>query len=70
MDLLACYWSDVDNRVQIKYQTSIMFGHAKAPYVVTELLNVIMETGHSSQTYAFSWNGWTKCKQVYTEQNK
>ena len=30
----------------------------------------IREVSHSSQTDAFSWNGWTKCEQVYTEQIK
>ena len=38
MDLLVCYWSEVDNIVKIKCLTSIMFGHAKAPDVVTEIL--------------------------------
>ena len=38
MDLHVCCWSEVDNRVKIKYLTSVMFGHAKAPDVVTEIL--------------------------------
>ena len=38
MDLLVCYWIEVDNRVKIKYLTSIMLGHAKVPTVVTEIL--------------------------------
>ena len=37
MDLLVCYWSEVDNRVKIKYLTSIMFGHAKVPDSVTQI---------------------------------
>ena len=37
MYLLVCYWSEVENRVEIKYLTSIMFGHAKALDVVTEI---------------------------------
>ena len=46
-----------------------MFGHAKVPDVVRDT-QVIRDTGPSSQTYAFSWNEWTKCEQVYTVQNK
>ena len=38
MDVLVHYWSEMDNRVKIKYLTSIMFGHAKTPDVVTEIL--------------------------------
>ena len=38
MDFLVCCWSEVDNRVKIKYLTSIMFGYAKVPGVVTEIL--------------------------------
>ena len=32
------YWSEVDSRVKIKYLMSFMFGHAKVPDVVTEIL--------------------------------
>ena len=38
MDLLVCYWSEVDNRVKVTYLTSIMFSHAKVPDVVAEIL--------------------------------
>ena len=38
MDILVCYWSEVDNTMKIKYLTSIIFGHAKAPDVGTEIL--------------------------------
>ena len=38
MDLLVCYWSEVDSRVKVTYLTSIMFGHAKVPDVVAEIL--------------------------------
>ena len=41
MDLLVHYWSEVDNRVKIKYLTSITYGHAKVPDVVTEILKVL-----------------------------
>ena len=47
MDLLVWYWSKVDNRVKIKYLTSIMFGHAKVPDVVRDT-QVIRENGNSS----------------------
>ena len=70
MDLIVCCWSEVDNGVTVKYFTSITFGHAKAQNVVTEILKTLREISHSSQTDAFSWDGWTKCEQVYTEQIK
>ena len=54
--------------MEIKYLILIMFGHAKAQDVVTELLQGIREISHSSQAHVFSWNGWAKCEQVYTEQ--
>ena len=38
IDLLVCYWSEVDNGVKIKYLISIICSHAKAPDVVTEIL--------------------------------
>ena len=38
MDLVVCYWSEVDNGVKAKYLTSIMFGHAKVQDVVAEIL--------------------------------
>ena len=38
MDLLVCYWSEVDDRVKVTYLMSIMFGHAKVPDVVAEIL--------------------------------
>ena len=28
------------------------------------------QVGHSSQTNAFSWNGWAQCKQIYNAQDK
>ena len=69
MELPVHYWSEVDNRAKIKYLISIVFGHAKVPDVVTDT-QVIREISDSSQTYALSSNGWNKCKQIYTEQNK
>ena len=37
MELLVYSWSEVDNRVRIKYLTLIMFGHGKVPDVLTEI---------------------------------
>ena len=56
----------VDSGVKLKYLTSIMLCHAKAQGVVTDTQGI----SHSSQTGAFSWNGWTKYEQVYNEQIK
>ena len=50
MDSPVHYWSEVDNRVKIKYLTSVMFSHAKVPDVGKRDTQVIRETGHSSQT--------------------
>ena len=41
MDLLVQFWSDIHNEVKVKYLTSIMFGHAKAADVVTEIMQVL-----------------------------
>ena len=41
MDLLVRFWSDIHNEVKVKYLTSIMFGHAKAESVVTEIMKVL-----------------------------
>ena len=41
MDLLVQFWSDIHNEVKVKYLTSIMFGHAKAVDVVTEIMQVL-----------------------------
>ena len=70
MDLLVCYWSEVDNRVKIKYLTSIMFGHAKAPVVVTEILKSLEKLAIPLKLMLSLVMNGKKCKQVYTEQNK
>ena len=70
MDLLVCYWSEVNNRVKIKYLTSIMFGHAKVQAVVTEILKSLEKLVIPLKIMLSLGMGWTKCKQVYTEQNK
>ena len=67
MDLLVHLLSEVDDGMKIKYLTSVMICNAKAQDVVTDTRG-IREISHSSQTDAFSWNGWTKCEQIYTEQ--
>ena len=41
IDLLVQFWSDIHNEVKVKYLTSIMFGHAKAVEVVTEIMQVL-----------------------------
>ena len=41
MDLLAYYWSEVDSGIKIKYSISIIFGHAKAQDVVTEIIETL-----------------------------
>ena len=41
MDLLVCYWPEVNYGMKIKYLTSVMFGHAKAQDVVTEILKAL-----------------------------
>ena len=69
MDLLVCYWSEVDNRVEIKHLTSIMFGHTKVPDVVTEILKSLEELAIPLLLLlTLGMDGPNK--QVYTEQNK
>ena len=41
MDLLVRFWSEIHNEVKVKYLTSIMFGHAKAADVVTEIMQAL-----------------------------
>ena len=41
MDLLVCFWSEIHNEVKVKYPISIMFGHAKAADVVTEIMQAL-----------------------------
>ena len=43
MDLLVRYWSEREHVVNVKYITSIMFGHAKADTVVDEMLQTLEE---------------------------
>ena len=64
MDLLVCFWLEVDNGLKIKHLKSIMFGHAKVKDVVTRDTQGI---SHSSQNNIYIW---TKCEQVYTEEIK
>ena len=41
MDLLVRFWSEIHNEVKVKYLTSIMFGHARAADVVTEIMQAL-----------------------------
>ena len=54
MDLLVCYWSEVDSGVKMKCLTLIMFVHAKVQDLLTEILKALKEISHSCQTSAFS----------------
>ena len=50
MDLLGCFWSEIHNEVKVKYLTSIMFGHAKAADVVTEIVQALNTVINDSET--------------------
>ena len=41
MDLLVCYWSEVDSGVKIKYLTSVVFYHSKEEDMLTEILKAL-----------------------------
>ena len=56
----------MDSEVKIKYFISIWsFKSTRCGDGDTQGIRKI---SLSSQNYAFSWNGWAKCEQVYTEQ--
>ena len=41
MDVLVWFWSETHSEVRVKYQTSVMFGNARAEDVVKEILGVL-----------------------------
>ena len=60
MDLLVRFWSEIHNEVKVKYLTSIMFGHAKAADVVTEIMQALENLSPTIQVDALIGNGWAK----------
>ena len=64
MDLLVRFWSEIHNEVKVKYLTSIMFGHAKAADVVTEIMQALENFNPTIQVDALIGNGWAKCQQI------
>ena len=50
MDLLVRFWSEIHNEVKVKYLTSILFGHAEAADVVTEIVQALYTVINDSET--------------------